>query len=87
LARIEKKIWPKMFQQLRKGKRNADVRLADFNVKRGDSLLLREWSPKTGKYTGRKLVRKVKSVQRIPILDFYRGAQLKKRGLYLVEFE
>jgi hypothetical protein len=76
-----------MYQQIKKGQRNADVRLADFKVKSGDSLILREWDNKTRKYTSRKLVRKVKAVQKIPILDFYRSAKLKKHGLYLIEFE
>jgi ribosomal protein S17 len=59
MIRIEKKAWPELFQKILNGEKTFDVRLADFNCKKGDILILREWDPKTKKYTGRKIEKKV----------------------------
>ena len=49
---IHKKAWPPFFQAVKNGKKKFDVRLADFNCKPGDWLILEEWNPKTKKYAG-----------------------------------
>ena len=38
---IEKKTWPELFQKMLEGKKTADLRLADFDIKQGDILFLR----------------------------------------------
>ncbi|MCD6279632.1 DUF3850 domain-containing protein [Candidatus Micrarchaeota archaeon] len=42
---IEKKIWPKYFELIQQGKKTFEIRLADFEIKEGDVLLLKEWDP------------------------------------------
>ena len=37
------------------GSKKFDVRIADFDIHEGDSLILEEWDPDTKSYTGRKL--------------------------------
>ncbi|PIR71518.1 MAG: RNA-binding protein, partial [Candidatus Nealsonbacteria bacterium CG10_big_fil_rev_8_21_14_0_10_37_25] len=60
MAVIKKKIWPKYFEQVKTGKKKFELRLADFNLKKGDVLVLKEWDPKKKEYTGRKIKKKVK---------------------------
>ena len=55
MAIIEKKCWPEWFTLIKKGKKTFDLRLADFEAKEGDTLLLREYNPNTNQYTGREL--------------------------------
>ena len=45
--RIEKKVWPKFFQKILDGDKTFELRLADFECKPGDILVLKEWDPET----------------------------------------
>jgi ASC-1-like (ASCH) protein len=85
MAIIHKKIWPKYFKLIKAGKKNCELRLADFKIKAGDWLVLEEWDPIKKKYTGKSLRKKVKRVIKINPLDFYKIALLKKYGCYLIE--
>lgn len=67
-------------------KRNADLRLADFHIKKGDILIIEEWDPKKKEYSGRLLRKRVKKVIKLNLLDFYTAKDLKKYGCYLIEF-
>jgi len=82
---IRKKCWPELFQLVLSGKKNADMRVADFSIKSGDTLILEEWDPKTKKYTGRKLSRKVKAVQKIDVARMNSLEEIRKSGFYLIE--
>ena len=86
MAVVRKKLWPKWFTRMKKEKRNAELRLADFKIKKGDILILEEWDPKKKEYTGKMLRKKVKKVIRLNLLDFYTAKDLKKYGCYLIEF-
>lgn len=46
MARIKKKVWPKYFEAIKMGKKNYELRLADWECKEGDILILKEWDPK-----------------------------------------
>jgi len=86
MAVVRKKIWPKWFQIMKTKKRNAELRLADFNIKKGDILILEEWDPKKKEYTGKMLRKNVKKVMKLNLLDFYTAKDLKKYGCFLIEF-
>ena len=49
--RIEKKTWPDMFERVLKGDKKFDLRLDDFEVSSGDTLILKEWDPARKSYT------------------------------------
>jgi len=51
--KIEKKIWPEYFIKVLSGEKNFELRLADWECKPGDILLLKEWNPELKEYTGR----------------------------------
>lgn len=60
--RIEKKTWPEYFEKILSGEKNFELRLADFDIAEGDTLVLREWDPETKDYTGRQVEKKVAMV-------------------------
>jgi len=60
--RIEKKSWPETFEKIMSGEKTFDLRLADWECKPGDVLVLKEWDPKTKKYTGRVVEKAVSYV-------------------------
>lgn len=85
MARIEKKVWPPYFQAILDGKKNYELRLADWECKPGDTLILREWDPKLKNYTGRALERKVTYVAKFKLDDlFWPEDEIKKYGLQVI---
>ena len=86
MAIIKKKIWPEWFKLVKSGKKKFELRLADFRIKQGDVLILEEWNPKTKKYTGRRIKKKVKCTLRFKLDDFGQEKEIKKKGLYIIQF-
>lgn len=85
---IEKKIWPKYFQAILDGKKNYELRLADWECNEGDTLLLKEWDPETKSYTGRELSKKVKYVAKFNIDSlFWSQEEIEKHGLQIISLE
>lgn len=87
---IEKKIWSKRFRKIKNYKKYFEIRLADFKIKKGDILILKEWNPKTKKYTGRKIKFKTVSILKLSIKDmkrFYSENEMKKYGFYIIELK
>jgi len=84
MTEVHKKCWPELFQLVLSGKKNAELRLADFSIKAGDTLVLEEWDPKTKKYTGRKLSKKVKAVNKV-VTRMHPPQEIEKYGFYLIE--
>ena len=63
------------------------MRLADFDIQEGDTLVLEEWNPETKSYTGRSLEKKAKSVVRFNVAKFNNIEDIKKYGHWLIELE
>ncbi|MBI2405835.1 DUF3850 domain-containing protein [Candidatus Microgenomates bacterium] len=84
---IKKKIWPEFFKEVVRGRKKFDVRLADFKCKTGDILILEEWNPKTNKYTGRKLKKKVTVVLRTNDLKFWPRKNIERYGFQIIGIE
>jgi len=82
---IRKKIWPEYFKLVKSGKKKFELRLADFEIKEGDILVLEEWDPKKKKYTGRRIRKKVKYVLKFHLNDFYQRKEIEKKGLYVIQ--
>ena len=85
MAVIKKKIWPEFFELVKSGKKNFELRLADFDIKEGDTLILEEWNPKTEEYTGKKLEKQVKYVLKFNLDDFNQRKKIEKHGLYVIQ--
>lgn len=83
----EKKIHPQYFQEILDGKKNFELRLADWECKEGDVLVLREWDPKTKKYTGRELSKTITYVIRTNDIDFWAQEDIDKFGYQIISFK
>jgi len=55
MSEHELKVWPQFFPSLHDGSKPFEARKDDRGFKVGDSLRLREWNPKTEKYTGNEI--------------------------------
>ncbi|MFH1801773.1 MAG: DUF3850 domain-containing protein [archaeon] len=84
---IKKKCWPELFEKILSKKKNADLRLADFEIKEGDVLVLEEYNPKAKKYTGRFIRKRIKNLNKIKTAEFNSVEEIIKHGHYLIEFE
>jgi len=87
--RVEKKTWPEFFEKVLSGEKNCELRLADFDIEKGDTLVLREWDPKTKDYTGRSVEKKVTMVVRTKGDDFHNHTpeEIEKYGWQVIGLE
>ena len=84
--KIKKKTWPEYFQKILNGDKTFELRLADFECKEDDILVLEEWDPKTKKYTGRVLEKKVSYVLKTKDIKFWPEEDVEKYGYQLISF-
>lgn len=84
---IEKKTWPSYFQDILDGKKNFDVRIADFECATGDKLILREWDPKTKKYTGRSIEKLISYVVKTKSFDYGSIENIDNYGFQVISFD
>ena len=84
---IHKKCWPELFKLVLEGKKKFDARLADFECKPGDILVLEEWDPTTATYTGRKLEKKVTYVMKTKDMKFWSKEDVEKLGFQIISLE
>jgi len=87
VKRIEKKAWPEYFEKILSGDKTFELRLADFDVDEGDTLVLREWDPKTKNYTGRKIEKKVSFVFKTKFQKFWSKQDIAKYGFQVIGFK
>ncbi|MBI2046890.1 DUF3850 domain-containing protein [Candidatus Pacearchaeota archaeon] len=87
MAEIKKKTWPEYFEKILKGEKNMELRLADFVLNKGDILILEEYNPKTKRYTGRIIRKKVKNMHKFNPADAWPVEDIKKFGFYEIELE
>src|SRR3989339_1682608 len=69
--KIEKKVWPEFFQKIIEGKKNFELRLADFKCNPKDILILKEYDPNTKEYTGRIIEKEVTYVLKTKEVKFW----------------
>jgi ASC-1-like (ASCH) protein len=84
---IKKKIWPEYFELVSAGKKNFELRLADFDVSEGDTLVLEEWDPKTKQYTGRKIEKVVGYVLKFKLDDFGQKQEIEEKGMQIIQLK
>ena len=87
VARIEKKILPEYFELIVSGKKTYDFRLADFEVKEGDILLLKEWDKRTGDFTGREIEKQVTYVGKTKGDTTWSQEDIDKFGYQIIAFK
>lgn len=84
---VKKKIWPEYFEAVNSGKKKFELRLADFDIKEGDTLVLEEWDPKIKRHTGRKIEKKVSYVLKFGLNDFNQKKDIEEKGLVVIQME
>ncbi len=87
MKEIHKKIWPEYFEAVLSGKKNFELRLNDFDVNEGDTLILEEWDPKTRQYTGRSVARRASYVGRWTLDDlakFWPETDIREKGIQII---
>jgi hypothetical protein len=84
---IRKKIWPEFFEKVASGEKKFELRLADFDVNKGDILVLEEWNPETKEYTGRKIEKKVGYFLKTKEIKFWTPEEIDNYGFLIVGFE
>lgn len=88
MKEIKKKTWPEYFELVIAGKKRFEIRLADFDIKEGDILVLEEYNPKTKQYTGRSIKKKVSFVRNTKIMEqMHKKEDIEKYGLYIIGIE
>ena len=86
LSEIYKRTWTPFFEAILRGDKNGEVRLNDFDVQSGDTLVLDEWNQNTG-YTGRSIRRKVRAVFPVDFHQFHSAEEIQKYGHLYIELE
>lgn len=81
---IRKKITPEFYKLVKSGTKKFELRLADFKIKKGDTLILVEYNAKR-RPTGREIKHKVKYVLKFKLNDFGQEKEIKKHGLYVIQ--
>ena len=84
---IEKKIWPENFEKILNGEKKFELRLADFEISKGDTLVLREYNSETKTYTGRVIEKKAMQIIKVNLTSMYTLEQLNKFGVYIIDIE
>ncbi len=88
MAIIKKKSWPEEFEATASGKKKFDLRLNDFDINEGDTLILEEWNPKTKEYTGRSIEKKVSYVGKHKLDKlFWPKEEIEAKGLQIISLE
>ncbi|MEX2006834.1 MAG: DUF3850 domain-containing protein [Candidatus Saccharimonadales bacterium] len=81
---IEKKILPEYFDRIAAGEKTYELRLADWECSKGDTLVLVEVDPKSKKPTGRTMQRRVGYVGKTKGLDFWTDKEIAKHGYQII---
>lgn len=84
---IRKKVWSKYFERVLSGEKKVELRIADFECKPGDVLVLEEWDPETKKYSGRKIRKKVSYVMKTKDAPFWTKEEIDKYGYLIMQME
>jgi len=86
-VKIEKKIWPEFFEKILSGEKKFELRLADFDCQPGDILVLKEWNPASGNYTGRTVEKIVGYVLKTKDIKFWTEEEIGKYGFQVISLK
>ena len=87
MATINKKVWREYFEKIISGKKKLELRLADFEVNEGDTLVLEEWDKDKKEYTGRKIEVVATYILKTKGQTFWPPEEVEKYGFQIIQFE
>ncbi len=84
---IKKKTWKDAFGKILSGEKPFDARLANFECKVGDTLVLEEYDPIAKKYTGRKIEKKITFILKTKKQKYWSQSDINDLGLLIMGFK
>lgn len=87
MAEIRKKVWKEYFEMILAGKKKVELRLADFDIAKGDTLIFEEWDKDKKEYTGRKVEVAATYVLKTKDTSFWSREEIDKYGFQIIQFE
>lgn len=86
MAIIHKKTWKDLFEKVLSGDKKFDIRIADFEIKEGDTLVLEEWEEQKNEYTGRKIETTATFILKTKEMKFWSNDDIEKYGFQVIQF-
>lgn len=87
MATIHKKVWKEYFEKIISGKKKFELRLADFDVNEGDTLILEERDKDKQEYTGRKIETTTTYILKTKDVSFWSQEDIDKYGFQIIQFD
>src|SRR3989344_3402902 len=87
MATIHKKVWREYFEKIISGKKMFELRLSDFEINEGDTLVLEEWDKDKKEYTGRKVEVVATYIFKTKGQTFWPPEEVEKYGFQIIQFE
>jgi hypothetical protein len=87
MSTIRKKVWSEYFEKIVSGKKKLELRLADFEVNEGDTLILDEWDKDKKEYTGRSVTVTATYILKTKGQTFWPQEDVDKYGFQVIQFE
>lgn len=84
---IKKKVWKEYFEKIISGKKKFELRLADFDINEGDTLVLEEWDKDKQEYTGRKIETTVTYLIKTKDVSFWPQEDIDRYGFQIIQFD
>ena len=85
--KIEKKILPWSFDKILSGEKTYELRLADWECKPDDILVLKEWDAINKIYTGREMEKEVTYVLKTEDVHFWSKEDVEKYGFQIISIK
>ncbi len=87
MASIHKKVLREYFEDIISGKKKFELRLADFEIHEGDTLVLEEWNADKKEYTGRKIEVVATYIIKTKDKTFWPPDDVLRYGFQIIQFE
>ena len=87
MAQVQKKILSEYFKKVISGEKKTELRLADFEIKPGDTLALIEIDDVTKQETGRKVNVNVSYVMKTKDCTYWSQEEIDKYGFQVIQFD
>ncbi len=82
---VKKKIWPGYFARVVAGQKKFELRLGDFAIGEGDTLVLEEWDPQSKRYSGRSVEPTVTGVLTPKEISFWSAEDVERYGYQIIQ--
>ena len=87
MAQVQKKILSEYFKKVISGEKKTELRLADFEINPGDTLVLVEIDDVTKQETGRKVNVNVSYVMKTKDCTYWSQEDIDKYGFQVIQFD